>query len=179
MYEGLVRYARSPRGQEGSSWGKRASIQYPQAKNTDNPQLLAPTNLQLPHKTSRQAQNRYIQYNIRDARTNVHNRIVRCWETICPVAPDRPDLKECSEEEGDEPAEGEGYEDPDDAGEAPGGEEAAVEAENGEFNEGYGYDVPELFYEEDLREGLDSLQEFGRSGGTGTHFEEEDSLVVI
>ena len=70
-------------------------------------------------------------------------------------------MEECGEEEGDEPAEGDGYEDPDDAGEAPGGEEAAVEAEDGEFYEGYGYDVPKLFYEQDLWEGLDSLQQLG------------------
>ena len=59
-------------------------------------------------------------------------------------------MEECGEEEGDEPAEGDGYEDPDYTGEASGGEEAAIEAEDGEFDEGYGYDVPKLFYEEDL-----------------------------
>ncbi len=72
-------------------------------------------------------------------------------------------MEECGEEEGDEPAEGNAYEDPDDSGEAPGGEEAAVEAKGGEFYEAYGYDVPKLFYEEDLWKVLDSLQHFGRS----------------
>ena len=66
-------------------------------------------------------------------------------------------MEECSEEEGDEPADGDGHEDPYDPGEAPGGEEAAVEAEDGEFYKGYGYDVPKLFYEEDLWADLDSL----------------------
>ena len=69
-------------------------------------------------------------------------------------------MEECGEEEGDEPADSDGYEDPYDAGEAPGGEEAAIEAEDGEFYKAYGYDVPELFYEEDLWEYLDSLQQF-------------------
>ena len=67
-------------------------------------------------------------------------------------------MEECRKEEGDGPADGDGYEDPDDAGEAPGGEQAAVEAEDGEFYEAYRYDVPELFYEEDLWEVLGSLQ---------------------
>lgn len=68
-------------------------------------------------------------------------------------------MEECCEEEGDGPADGDGYEDPDDAGEASGGEETAVEAEDGEFYEAYGYDVPKLFYEEDLCGVLDSLQQ--------------------
>ena len=139
--------------------GGRAGLQYPQPEDTDNTHLLAPTDLQLPHKTSRQAQDRYIQYDIRDARTNIHNRVVCGWDTVRPVAPYRPDLEECREEERDGPANGDGYEDPDDAGEAAGGEEAAIEAEDGEFYEAYGYDVPELFYEEDLLQILDSLQQ--------------------
>ena len=67
-------------------------------------------------------------------------------------------MEECRKEKRDGPADGDGYEDPDDAGEASGGEEAAIEAEDGEFYEAYGYDVPELFYEEDLWEVLESLQ---------------------
>ena len=74
-------------------------------------------------------------------------------------------MEECREEEGDGPADGDGYEDPDDAGEAPGGEEAAVEAEDGEFYEAYGYDVPELFYEEDLWEILESVRQFRERWG--------------
>ena len=139
--------------------GGRADLQYPQPKDTDNTHLLAPTYLQLPHKPSRQAQDRYIQYDIRDARTNIHNRIVRRRDTVRPVAPYRPDLEEGCEEEGDGPADGDGYEDPDDTGKAAGGEEAAIEAEDGEFYEAYRYDVPELFYEEDLLQILDPLQQ--------------------
>ena len=157
---------------------KRGNLQYPQPKDTNNSQLLTPADLQLSHETSRQAQNRYIQHNIRNARANIHYRIVRCCDTHRPIASDRPDLEECGEEEGDEPAESDGYEDPDDAGVAPGGEEAAVEAEDGEFYKAYGYDVPKLFYEEDLWEVSDSLQQFGRGRGFCTNFEEEDSLVV-
>lgn len=59
MDEALVYSARSSRG-------KRANPQYAQPKNANNPQLLAPANLQLSHKTSWQAQNRYIQHDIRN-----------------------------------------------------------------------------------------------------------------
>ena len=86
-------------------------------------------------------------------------------------------MEECREEEGDGPADCDGYEGPDDAGEASGGEEAAVEAEDGEFYEAYGYDVPELFYEEDLCGVLDSLQENLGGVRVCTNFEKEDSLV--
>ena len=110
--------------------GGRAGLQYSQPEDTDNTHLLAATNLQLPYKASRQAQNRYIQYDVRDARTNIHDWVVCRWDTVRPVAPYRPDLEECREEEGDGPADGDGYESPDDAGEASGGEEAAVEAED-------------------------------------------------
>lgn len=86
-------------------------------------------------------------------------------------------MEERREEERDRPADGNGYEDPNDAGEAPGGEEAAIEAEDREFYEAYGYDVPELFYEEDLWKILEPLQRFGGVGYFCTNFEEEDSLV--
>ena len=42
---------------EMSSFGKRVSVQDPQPKNTDDPHLLAPADLQLSHETSWQAQN--------------------------------------------------------------------------------------------------------------------------
>lgn len=59
-------------------------------------------------------------------------------------------MEECGEEEGDEPSGYEGDEDLDGEGEAAGGEDAAIEAEDGEFGKGDGEDVPELEDEEDL-----------------------------
>ena len=48
VYTLLVHSVRRP-------WGERANVQYPQPKDTNNPRLLALTDLQFPHETSRQA----------------------------------------------------------------------------------------------------------------------------
>lgn len=80
---------------------------------------------------------------------------VHDWE-VCggaaddPVAPDRVDLEECGEEEGYQPGDHDGEHDFYDGGEAPDGEDAGVEVEDRELDEGDGEDVEELQGEEGL-----------------------------
>ena len=82
---------------------------------------------------------------------DVHERVIRGRFADDPVAPDGVDLEEGGEEEGDEPGDDDDEHDADDGGEAADGEDAGVEVEDGELDEGYGEDVEELESEEALR----------------------------
>lgn len=45
------------------------------------------------------AEDGHVEYDIRHARANIHNWVIRCGCADDPIAPERPDLKKGSEEE--------------------------------------------------------------------------------
>ena len=80
-----------------------------------------------PHGKAEDAQ---VEYDIRDARADIHDWVVRCGCADNPIAPERPDLKERGEQERDQPGAGDKYHDLDQHRISLGGEKSSVEAED-------------------------------------------------
>ena len=92
----------------------------------------------------RQAQDYDIEHDVRHALAHVHDRVIGRRVADDPVAPYGKYLEQGREEEGYQPGDNDGEHDLDDRREAPDGEDAGVEVEDGELDEGNGEDVEEL-----------------------------------
>ena len=75
------------------------------------------------------AEDAHVEYYIRHARANIHDWVIRCGSADDPIAPERPDLKEDSEQERDQPGAGDKYHDVDHHRKPLSGKESSVKAE--------------------------------------------------
>ena len=57
------------------------------------------------------AEDAHVKYDIRNARANIHDWVIRCGCADDPIAPERPDLKEGGEQERYQPGAGDKYHD--------------------------------------------------------------------
>ena len=123
----------------------------PQPKHRSQANLLIQAHLQLTDAVGWQTQYDDIEHDVGGAVADVHEGVIGGRFAHDPVAPDGVYLEQGGEEEGDEPGDDDDEHDADDGGEAADGEDAGVEVEDGELDEGYGEDVEELEGEEALR----------------------------
>ena len=90
------------------------SVQDPKPEDPTDTNLLIKVHLQLPNEECWQSKDRNIEDDVCHAADNIHDRIVCRCDAYDPVAPERPDLEECGEEEGDEPGDYDPHHDLDD-----------------------------------------------------------------
>lgn len=91
-----------------------------------------------------------IKHNVRHARANIHDWVIRRRRAEDPIAPERPNLKEGREQKRDQPGAREEYHDIDHHWESASGKESAIEAKDRELYKSYREDIPELQHEQNL-----------------------------
>lgn len=106
--------------------------------------------MEISDERSRKTEDCDIDYNVRHARADVHDRVIGRGSADDPVAPERPDLKEGGEEKRDQPGACEQQHDLDRHGKPTCGKESSVEAEDRELYKSYRENVPELQHEQNL-----------------------------
>ena len=70
-----------------------------ESKDSACPNLLHGAHVELFDEIHGKAEDGHVQYYIRHARANIHDWVIRCGSADDPIAPERPDLKEDSEQE--------------------------------------------------------------------------------
>jgi hypothetical protein len=78
-------------------------IQYTKSEYTTDTDLLIEVHLEMPDEECWKRKDDDIKNDVCRATDNVHDWIVGGSDAYYPITPKRPDLKECGEEEGDEP----------------------------------------------------------------------------
>ena len=142
---------------EGFFFGLRDS-QYAESEDAACPNPLHRAHVEFSDKRHGKAEDADIKHNVRHARANIHDWVIRRRRAEDPIAPEWPNLEKGSEQKRDQPGACEKYHNIDHNWESASGKESSVEAKDRELYKSYRENVPKLQHEQNLFSNFQYLQ---------------------